>query len=184
MMFPEQITTERLLLRWPVEADAPEIFARYAQDPEVTRYLTWRPHTSLQETLEFQRKSAADRAEGKVCSWLIRLRERHEVLGMIGLGIEKHVASLGYCLARDAWGRGYATEAAQAVVALARENESLWRIQASCHVDNTASGRVLEKAGLVFEGTLRRQSMLPNLSDAPSDVRRYATVRDAEGIWD
>lgn len=184
MTFPEEITTERLLLRWRVESDAEEIFARYAQDPEVTRYLTWQPHASVAETIEFQHSKAADRAAGTSFGWLIRSRATHVVLGMIGLRIEKHIAHVGYCLARDAWGQGYATDAARAVVAVAQRNESLWRIQATCDVENAVSGRVLEKAGLKFEGTLRRHIVLPNLGDAPRDVHCYATVRGDDGIWD
>jgi RimJ/RimL family protein N-acetyltransferase len=54
---------------------------------------------------------------------------------------------------------------------------TIWRIQAFCDVENRASARVLEKAGLTFEGTLRRYMVLPNLSDAPRDMLCYAKVR-------
>jgi RimJ/RimL family protein N-acetyltransferase len=137
----------------------------------------------VEETVEFQRTKAADRDAGVAFGWLIRARKSHLVLGMIGLRTEKHTAHLGYCLARDAWGQGYATEAARAVVAMGQQVESLWRIQATCNVENAASGRVLEKAGLSCEGTLRRHIVLTNLGDVPRDVHCFAIVRDADGNW-
>lgn len=183
MIFPEAIQTERLLLRWHVEADAEEIFSRYAHDPEVTRYLCWKPHQTLEDTIEFQRDKAADREQGISFGWLIRSKESHLVLGMVGFKIEKHAVDLGYCLARDAWGQGYATEAARAVVTALQQNDAIWRIAALCHVENEASARVLEKAGLKHEGTLRRYYVFPNLGDEPHDVHCYALGRDADGEW-
>ena len=76
----------------------------------------------------------------------------------------------GYCLARDTWGHGIATEAARAFVASVLENPAICRIQAYCDVENRASARVLEKVGLELEGTLRQYLVLPNLGESP--VRR------------
>ena len=53
MRWPERIDTERLVLRLPTRSDADAIFDGYARDPEVVRYLTWRPHGSIVETREF-----------------------------------------------------------------------------------------------------------------------------------
>jgi RimJ/RimL family protein N-acetyltransferase len=100
------------------------------------------------------------------------------LLGSVGFGVKQHLVQFGYCLARDAWGQGYATEAARAIVATALADPAVWRVQAYCDVENPASARVLEKAGLTFEGTLRRYVVLPNLGDVPRDVHVYARVRD------
>jgi RimJ/RimL family protein N-acetyltransferase len=177
--FPEQIETERLTLRWVTESDANEIFVRYAQDPEVTRYLVWRPHQSIADTTEFIREMIGARAEGKRFLWLIRLRETGQVMGAVGLRPEAHIAWLGYCLARNSWGRGFATEASRAVVEAALAIDAIWRVQATCAIENAASARVLVKVGMKFEGILRCHILLPNLSDNPIDVRIYARVRDS-----
>jgi ribosomal-protein-alanine N-acetyltransferase len=178
MKFPEELLTPRLLLRPPTEADCEEIFTRYAHDPQVTQYLSWRPHKSVADTIEFRRKSSVDVEAGRVFPWLIRSSETRNVLGMIGLRIDGHTVHLGYCLARDAWRQGFATEAASAVVAVAMNEPSIWRLQALCDLENRASARVLEKFGLTFEGTLRRYMVLPNLSDTPRDVHCYAKSRE------
>ena len=177
MSFPEQIQTERLVLRWPVEGDVEEIFTRYASDPEVTRYLSWAPHRSVSDTLAFYLERAAEREQhGKVFNWLVFIRGG-ALVGSIGCQVEQHTVTFGYCYARDAWGRGYATEAARALVPAWLAEPSVWRVQAYCDLENIASARVLEKAGLTREGTLRKHLVAPNLSDVPRDVYCYAKVR-------
>ncbi len=180
MTFSEQIEFERLLLRCPSEADAEEMFARYAQDPEVCRYMSWTPHASVSGTREYIQRCIEQRQLGSSCNWLIYPRCGGPLLGSVGFAVKQHLVQFGYCLARDAWGQGYATEAARAIVATALADSAVWRVQAYCDVENRASARVLEKAGLTFEGTLRRYLVLPNLGDVPRDVHVYARVRVRE----
>jgi ribosomal-protein-alanine N-acetyltransferase len=177
----QQILTERLRLRPPSESDASQIFARYAQDAQVSRYMSWVPHQSIDDTLRFLRKVECENAKGRSMRFLIFSRESGELLGSVGGAIEQHRMQFGYCLARDAWGHGYATEAARAFVAAALEIPTLWRIQAFCDVENCASSRVLEKIGLEREGTLRRYMVLPNLGNEPRDVHCYAKTRSSAG---
>jgi RimJ/RimL family protein N-acetyltransferase len=157
--------------------DAEQIFARYGQDAAVSRYMSWTPHCSIEDTVTFLNKIVSDNAEGRSYGFLIFSRPSGGLLGSVGGAIEKHRMQFGYCLARDAWGRGFATEAARAFVDAALEIPELWRVQAYCDVENTASARVLEKIGLEREGTLRRYMVLPNLGDTPRDVHCYARVR-------
>jgi RimJ/RimL family protein N-acetyltransferase len=173
--FPEQIETSRLLLRWPVEADAADIFTRYASDADVTRFLTWAPHASVTDTLEFLQRTRADE---NLFNWLVYLRDGGPLLGSIGCKSDGQMVQFGYCYARDAWGHGYATEAARALVRVWLSDPAVWRVQAFCDPENTASAHVLEKAGLRCEGTLRNYMLTPNLSDVPRDVLCYSIVRE------
>jgi RimJ/RimL family protein N-acetyltransferase len=158
--------------------DAEPVFARYCQDAEVSRFMNWRPHRSIDDTHEYLTRIVSENAQGVSAGYLIFSRERSELLGSVGGRIVGTYVQFGYCLARDAWGRGYATEAARAFVAAALDEPAIWRVQAFCDVENHASARVLQKAGLKLEGTLRRYLVLPNLGDAPRDVFCYATIRD------
>jgi RimJ/RimL family protein N-acetyltransferase len=176
MTFPERIETERLLLRWPTEADAEEMFARYAKDPDVTRYMSWRPHRSLDDTLAYLELK---RSDDSLYNWLVYSREGGQLLGTIGCRVDMHIVQFGYCYARDAWGRGNATEAAQTMVRVWLAEPTVWRVQAFCDPKNVASARVLEKAGLTYEGTLRKHSLTPNICEGPQDVRCYAIVRNS-----
>jgi [ribosomal protein S5]-alanine N-acetyltransferase len=180
MSFPVQLQTTRLVLRPPTEADAEAVFSRYAQDPVVSRFLTWEPHTSVESVRAYLERITHDNREGRSAGYLVFARDGDQLLGSIGGAINDSRMQFGYCLARDAWGRGFATEAARAFVAAVLAQPSVWRIQAHCDLENPASARVLEKAGLVLEGTLRRYMRLPNLGEAPRDLWLYAKVRSAE----
>jgi [ribosomal protein S5]-alanine N-acetyltransferase len=178
MPLPQEIQTERLLLRPPTEADALRMFKRYSSDPEVCRFLSWAPHRTVDDTIAYLRTTATNVGANPIERLLIFCRETGELLGSIGGPFEQHRVQFGYCLARDAWGRGYATEAARAFVATVMRDPAVWRLQAFCDVENRASARVLEKAGLTLEATLKRYMMMPNVSDQPRDMFLFAMVRE------
>ena len=174
---PERIETARLLIRRPRMSDAEAIFARYASDREVTRFLSWPTHESLDQTRAFLAFSEAEWGERPAGPYLAESRVDGTLLGSTGLAFETpQRAVTGYVLAKDAWGRGYATEALQAMVEAARDL-GLRRLQAFCHPEHRLSWRVLEKCGFAREGTLRRFAEFPNLTpEGPCDVLLYARV--------
>jgi RimJ/RimL family protein N-acetyltransferase len=174
---PPAIETDRLRLRPPRLEDAGEIFARYAQDVEVTRYLTWRPQESVVSVQKFLRELLALREQEAVLPWVVERRADGRLLGVIDLRLQGSRAEIGYALARDAWGQGFASEAARALVDWALAQPCLYRVWAVCDVDNPASARVMEKAGMVREGLLRRWSVHPNVSAEPRDCWCYARIR-------
>lgn len=163
---PDRIETARLLLRRPERADAPAIFRRYASDADVARYLSWPRHRSAEQTETFLAWSEAEWTQWPAGPYLIESLAEHEILGSTGLTFESPtVAATGYVLARDAWGRGFATEALSAMVQLAIDL-SLERLYAHCHPDNAASLHVLEKCG--FSADLSpADSIFPNLAGSP-----------------
>ena len=174
---PDTIQTPRLVLRRPRAEDAKAIFARYASDRDVTRYVGWPVHRSVEDTRSFLMFAAAEWEHWPGGPYLIYARAGGALLGGTGLAFETpQRAMTGYVLARDAWGLGYATESLQAMTDLA-PGCGVRRLYAICHTDHAASYRVLEKGGFTREGVLRRHSVFPNLSpDEPSDVWCYATV--------
>jgi RimJ/RimL family protein N-acetyltransferase len=177
-MFPKEITTERLLLRPPTEADAERMFSRYSQDTEVCRYMSWSPHRSIDDTYAYLRRIISEIHDGTTADYLIFSRRTDELLGSVGGKINGTTIQWGYCLARDAWGQGFGTEAARAFAREAIQQPTIWRLQAFCDLENRASARVLEKSGSKLEGILRRCMVLPNLGEAPRDVYCYAMVRE------
>jgi RimJ/RimL family protein N-acetyltransferase len=174
---PARLTTARLVLRPPRSADAPAIFAGYAQDPVVTRYLMWRPHASVAVTRDFLRGCAEGWMRETEFTWVLTLPDPAGVVGMLALRPEGHRANLGYVLARPYWGRGLMTEAVTAVVDWAIAQPAIHRVWAVCDVDNAASARVLEKAGMQREGVLRRWLVHPGAGATPRDCLCYARVR-------
>ena len=175
MKAPERVETARLVLRRPLPHDAEAIFARYASDPEVTALLSWPRHRSVEDTRAFLELSDAEWERWPAGPYLIEAREGR-LLGSTGFAFQTPLhAVTGYVLARDAWGRGYATEALAAVVSLA-PTLGLRRLEAECHAAHAASVRVLEKCGFVREALLPRHAELPNLGPDRYDVLRYVRV--------
>jgi [ribosomal protein S5]-alanine N-acetyltransferase len=168
----EIVETGRLVLRRPRVSDEPEIFARYASDPEVTRYMAWPTHRSLDDTRAFLHLSDAAWARWPLAGpYLVFARDGVTLLGSAGIVNDDAVrAQIGYVLARDVWGRGYATEALLASVEAAR-GAGVKRLEAGVHVDHHVSCRVLEKAGFVRERV--RPGHFPNL---PPEVTREAAL--------
>jgi RimJ/RimL family protein N-acetyltransferase len=154
--------------------DAPAMFARYASDPEVTRFLGWPRHRTVVDTEAFVRFADVEWSHGAAGPLLIWSRETGELLGSTGLSFESpRTASTGYVLARDAWGRGLATEALQAMVTLARRLDAA-TLYALCHPDHAASIRVLEKCGFARDRDRETDAEFPNLSPAVATrARRY-----------
>jgi RimJ/RimL family protein N-acetyltransferase len=177
MRAPERIETARLELRRPTSADAEAIFQSYAADPEVTRYVGFPRHERVDDTRAFLGFSDAQWSAWPAGPYLLRLRDTGELVGSSGLMFETPArAATGYVLARQFWGRGYATEALGAMVDVARAC-GVRRVQAICHHAHRASARVLEKGGFTLEGTLRRYAEFPNLSPGePLDCLLYSTI--------
>ena len=174
---PELMKTSRLNLRVPVLEDAEAIFQKYAQDPEVTRYLIWRPHDSINVTRAFIHRCIQCWQDGTAFPWVVVRGDNQALVGMLELRIEPFRADLGYVIAREYWGNGYATEITKTVLVWALQQEQIFRVWATCDIENLASARVLEKAGMQREGILRRYIIHPNISDQPRDSYCYAVVK-------
>lgn len=168
---PAQLTTRRLTLRKPEMSDAAAAFA-WASDDEVTRYMGWPRHRFIEDTQRFLTFATREWVEQGVGTFIVVHEGR--VIGSTGFHVlGRQRAMTGYILRRDAWGQGFATEACRAMVELAA-TLGIARLEAQCHVTHVASARVLEKAGMEFEGVLRRYLSFPNLDGAPGDVRSYS----------
>lgn len=169
------IRTARLVLRPPVPEDAPAIFSTYASDPEAVRYMSFPRHAQVSSTEWFVSMSVHQWKTHGIGVYLAFVDGT--LIGSTGLHVHEppqpgHVMT-GYILGRAFWGKGYATEACRAMIALARTRGD-HRITSYCHVDHVASAHVLEKCGFVFQGIVPRDRVLPNLGPDPQDARRYA----------
>jgi ribosomal-protein-alanine N-acetyltransferase len=174
---PDQFETARLVLVRPSFTDVAEIFTRYASDPDVTHYLSWPRHRMVTDTATFLAFSEGEWSRWPAGPYLIRSRSNHALLGGTGLSFEAPWRAMtGYVIAKDSWGLGYATEALEAMVSLARRLGVI-RLYALCHPAHRASQRVLEKGGFIKEGTWKRHSLFPNLDPVePVDTDCYTII--------
>lgn len=177
---PEVIELQRLRLRRPRLSDATAIF-EYASDPEVARFADWPISSSVESVTERLRGREPDWSAGTEFHWVLTLPPDDQPMGAIACSVAGHAAEFGFLVNRRYWRKGYATEASRAVVDWIFSVPSVWRLSATCDVENVASARVLEKAGLTREGVLRQAIIRPNLSDKPRDAFSYSKVRDDPG---
>jgi len=176
-VFPDAFQTARLVLRPIAPEDAGPIFDGYAQDPGVARFLVWRPHRSRADTDAYIARCLA-KPPREARTYVLADREDGAVRGAFDLRRDDaNRMGFGYVLARRWWGQGLMPEALVAVADWALAQPGVFRISALCDVENRASARVMEKAGLDREGLLRRRILCPNLADEPRDCYLYARVR-------
>lgn len=174
---PAHIDTPRLALRALKMSDGPQLFQRYARDAVMTRYLSWRPARTLSDLEIFLHQVQARRADHLGEAYGLWRRDLGCCIGTLGFDVTDHGLSMGYALLPDHWGQGFASEGLHTLIAWALEQPGIYRIEAYHHPDNPASGRVMQKAGMIYEGCLKRFVLYPNLSDEPQDSLLYAITR-------
>ena len=173
----QTIETQRLILRRFRIEDADDMFNNWASDPEVTRFLTWPPHQSVEVTASLLTEWISDYDDGGYFNWVMEYKETGRAIGNISV-VKLHedieAADIGYCMSRAYWGRGLMSEALRGVMDYLFDVVGLNRV-AACHdVDNPGSGCVMDKAGMMQEGILR-QAGKNNLGI--HDVVWHATIR-------
>ena len=177
MKLEEPIRTERLVLREFVESDFDQVH-EYGSDPEVVRFVPWGPNTPDATRAFIQRCLDSQLAENRKSYDLAAVVEdENRIIGGIGIRkIDSHgdTASFGYVFNRNYWGKGYATEAARAIIRFGFDTLKVHRIEAICDIENTGSFRVLEKSGMRREGMLRENL---RLRDHFRNSYMYAIIR-------
>lgn len=175
---PVEVHTTRLFLRKPRLEDSVQLFRAYTSDAETVRFTPWKVHESADETLKFLRSCLEEWANGTGFPYVIELASvLSGPVGIIHFHNRGHLAQFGYGIARPYWGQGYMTEALSTLVDWSLDQPEIWRASGFCDVDNLASARVMEKAGMAFEGVLHRFSVHPNISREPRDCRIFANLR-------
>ncbi|WP_342434154.1 GNAT family protein [Neobacillus sp. FSL H8-0543] len=152
------LETERLFLRKISLKDVDDMFS-YCSKEEVAKYVTWNAHRTISDTMEFVEFTLEQYANKKVAPWGIEYKENGKLIGSIDFvswQLNHKTAEIGYVLSQDYWGNGIITEAVKEVIRFGFEKMGVVRIQARCFEENAGSERVMEKAGMSFEGTLRK----------------------------
>lgn len=159
-MIPDRrptLVTQRLVLRPPVRDDAPHI-QRLAAAREIAAGTATIPHPYPEGAAEaWIERASAEIAQGSGAPFVVLRRQGSVLIGNVGLRIEAEHrrAELGYWIGVPHWGQGYASEASLAVLRFAFEELGLHRVFANHFRRNPASGRVLEKLGMTYEGRMR-----------------------------
>ncbi|MBE5837913.1 GNAT family N-acetyltransferase [Butyrivibrio sp.] len=173
----QTIETERLILRQFNSEDADAMFKNWANDEEVTKYLTWPPHGTVDVTTEILKQWVDSYKDEKYYQWAIVLKEIDEPIGSIsavGMKESINMIHIGYCIGRCWWNQGITSEALKAVIDFFFDKVEANRIESRHDVNNPHSGMVMKKCGMKYEGTLRSSDIN---NQGLNDSSWYAILR-------
>ena len=178
----QSIESERLLLRRFSLDDAEAMYRNWASDPEVTRFLTWPAHASVDITRAVLEDWVASYQKADYYQWAIVLRENgDEPIGSIsavGLRDDISMVHIGYCLGKAWWRRGIMSEALRSVMDFFFDQVGANRIESRHDPKNPHSGMVMKKCGMRYEGTMRSSD---RNNQGVCDACWYALLRSDRG---
>lgn len=156
------IQTNRLLLRPFIADDAQQMYENWASDPEVTRFLTWQPHKSAEETRELLESWVKNYDNPAYYNWVMTLDGICiGNVSIVRMSDCSEVMEFGYCMGSRWWKMGLMSEAVSAVTDYLFTEVGANRLVIRHVVANPASGRVARKCGFTYEGTERSGWNLP-----------------------
>ena len=174
----QTIETPRLILRRAVREDAQAMLRNWASDPEVTKFLTWPTHDSIDVTRTVLESWLAEYEKDNYYQWMIVLKEIGEPIGSISVVRQNQrveAAEIGYCIGSAWWHQGIMSEALAAVINYLFTEVGMNRI-AACHdPNNPHSGGVMRKCGMQYEGTTRASD---RNNQGICDASYYAIVKE------
>lgn len=174
----KELNTDRLMLRRFSMDDAQDMFDNWANDIDVCKYLTWYPHKDVEVTKEIL-KSWIDLYEEKnFYNWGIVVKETNRLIGNISVvesSEELGSLTIGYCISKQDWNKGYTSEALKRVIQYLIEEVEADIIVSRHSIDNPNSGKVMEKAGMKFEGVLRKRDICIS---GITDMAMYSLLKE------
>ena len=177
----KNIQTSRLILRPFTLEDADAMYHNWASDPDVTKYLTWPTHTSVEVSRMVLSDWVSHYGEENYYQWAIVPKDLGQPIGSIAaVHIHDRVGKveIGYCIGKNWWHQGIMTEALTAVIDFFFEEVGANRVEACHDLNNLHSGAVMAKCGMIFEGT-QRQAGINN--QGLCDLSWYAILASDRG---
>jgi len=171
--------TQRIIVREWVGGDAHQHF-EFGSDVEINRFMQFPLYKDIVESHEriAAMKLLYKQGELEGCDWAICLKESGRVIGAIGIGSHnkggKGIVTIGYLLNSKFHGVGYMTEALMGMFGWIKERQIAWRIEAYHDIENVASGRVMQKAGMTREGVKRKGTF--NNGNGRADAVMYSIL--------
>jgi len=155
----KELETERLILRRFLLEDAEYIFKNWANDDEVTKYLTWSSHKNVNETISIREKWMSEYEKKDFYQWAIVLKEINEPIGSISVVKQSddiQMVHIGYCIGKKWWNKGITSEALSTLIKFFFEEVGINRIESRYDPNNPNSGKVMAKCGMKYEGHMRQ----------------------------
>lgn len=151
------LETERLILRRLKVSDAEAMFRNWAGNPEAAKYMTWQPHSDVADSQEYTQHCVESYRSLSYYHWAIVPRNFGELIGTIGVEKQSEdiqTVHIGYCIGELWWNNSYTSEALAAIIKFLFEEVGANRIEACHDARNGASGAVMRKCGMQYEGKM------------------------------
>jgi|SRR5690554_5956786 len=158
----KDLETNRLILRRVRLEDVEDMFNNYTSSKEVTKYLSWKPHQTVNVTKKYVNHLLENYLRDNYYEWVIELKQINQIIGAIGaneINEKLKMIHIGYCLGEKWWNKGIMTEALTRVLSFFFEEVEVNRIEAIYDSKNIASGKVMMKCNMKYEGTLRQRGL-------------------------
>lgn len=155
-----KLETERLILRRIEQEDYKQAYENWCSREMVEKYVLWSKHANPDVTKKLYEKWISEYDDNETYRWIIEFKENKEVIGTIDVSkkfLAYSTCELGYCLSDDYWNKGIMTEAIKRVIKFLFEECGAKTIWAEFLKNNPASGRVMQKVGMKYEGILRKR---------------------------
>lgn len=174
----KELKTERLLLRRFKADDAEAMYNNWANEPEVTRFLTWPAHASVDVTKSVLSEWINNYSKDDYYQWAIVPFDLGAPIGSISVVHNRddlRLVHIGYCIGKKWWHKGIMSEALEALIKFFFEEVGTNRIESRHDPNNPNSGKVMLKCGMLYEGT-KRQADINN--QGVSDISEYAILAE------
>ena len=176
----KKLETERLILRKIKVEDAKVAFSNWCSNEKVAKYTLWEKHKNIEETKKLFKIWEEEYSDLKTFRWIVELKDSHDLIGTIDVPSKKYMdfgaLEIGYCYSEKYWNKGYGTEALKAVIKYLFEECDADIIFAEHLEENPASGKVMQKCGMIFEGKLRGR--IVDKDGIRNDLLYYSITKD------
>lgn len=155
----QKLETDRLILRRYIPKDAIAMYNNWANDKEVTKFLMWQPHSSIEVSQNIINDWMKEYADDKYYHWAIVLKDNGDEpigdIAVVRMDEQTSMVHIGYCIGKAWWHQGITSEALKAVIDFLFDVVDVKRIESRHDPRNPNSGGVMKKCGMKYEGTLR-----------------------------
>lgn len=175
----KKLETERLILRKITLDDAEDMFNNWASDPKTSEMLNWEVHKNVEVTKQIISRWLNEYENGQF-NWVVELKDNNEIIGNITTvkySEKNRTCEIGYCYGSKYWRHGYASEALRRVIEFFLYKTTIELVEAKHILSNPNSGKVMAKAGMKKETTLRKRHLNKKTGEI-EDLIIYSITKD------
>lgn len=175
----KKLETDRLILRKITLDDTEDMFNNWASDPKASEMLDWEVHGSVDVTKKVISHWIEEYENGSY-NWVVELKDNHEIIGSITAvkyNEKNKTCEIGYCYGSKYWRHGYASEALRRVIEFFLNETCIELVEAKHIIGNPNSGKVMAKAGMTKDATLRKRRLNKKTGEI-EDLIVYSITKD------